>query len=332
MGGSLEGKVAVVTGSGQGVGKGIAQVLAREGAKVITNNRKPGSTGIASFTNTQESNFNGAETEKLNHLKGDAESTAREIIQAGGEAVPFYGDISNYEIAGELIKTAIDNYGQIDILVNNAAGLGFGMLTDTSEEEWDWQTVPKLKGAFNCMSHAIPYMIEQKFGRILNVASDAWIGIAGLSAYSAANSGIVGLTKAASKELWPFGITCNAFCPQAASRGHMNFRATLRELMKAKGVEIKVDEKKMSEVEEAHGPAENMAPFVAYLATDAAAHISGSIFSITANGRISLYSDPVIIKEIKKDNSPWTITELIKEAPQHLFKDYVAFAQNNEWS
>ncbi|MFB5678855.1 SDR family NAD(P)-dependent oxidoreductase [Paenibacillus terreus] len=328
----LEGKVAVVTGSGQGVGRGIALVLAREGAKVVTNNRKPGSTGAASFKKELDEQFSADERAKLLALKGDAESTANEIIREGGEAVPFYGDVSDYATAGKLIQTAVDAFGRVDILVNNAAGLGFGMLATTTEADWDYQTVPKLKGAFNCMSHGIPFMMKQKFGRILNVASDAWVGIAGLGAYSAANAGIIGLTKAAAKELWPFGITCNAFCPQAASRGHVNFRATLRELMKAQGITMEVDEAKMKEVEEAHGPAENMAPFVAYLATGEASFISGAVFSITANGRLSLYSDPEPACEINKNDDPWTVEELIKTVPENLLKDYVSIATRNEWA
>ncbi|MEK5163262.1 SDR family NAD(P)-dependent oxidoreductase [Paenibacillus sp. FSL R5-0527] len=328
----LEGKVAVVTGSGQGVGRGIALVLAREGAKVVTNNRKPGSTGTASFKKELDEQFNDEERAKLLTLKGDAESTANEIIKEGGEAVPFYGDVSEFATAGKLIQTAVDTFGRVDILVNNAAGMGFGMLATTTEADWDYQTVPKLKGAFNCLSHALPFMREQKSGRILNVASDAWVGIAGLGAYSAANPGIVGLTKAAAKELWPFGITCNAFCPQAASRSHVNFRATLRELIKTQGITMEVDEAKMKEVEEAHGPAENMAPFVAYLATEEAAFISGAVFSITANGRVALYSDPEPAGEIKKNEGPWTVEELIKTVPENLLKDYVSIATRNEWA
>jgi 3-oxoacyl-[acyl-carrier protein] reductase len=327
----LAGKVAVVTGSGQGVGRGIALVLAREGASVVTNNRKPGSTGTASFTQVQDDSFSAAEREKLLGLKGDAESTANEIIRAGGEAVPFYGDVSDYATAGKLIQTAVDAFGRIDILVNNAAGLGFGMLTDTTEADWDYQTVPKLKGAFNTMSHAIPFMMRQKFGRILNVASDAWVGMAGLAPYSAANAGVIGLTKAAAKEWWRFGVTCNAFCPQAASRGHVNFRATLRQLMEAQGSSMQVDEARMKEVEDAHGPAENMAPFVAYLATDEAGHISGAVFSITASGRVALYSDPAPVAEIKKNDGPWTVEELIDVVPERLLKDYVSIATLNEW-
>ncbi|MNW66885.1 short chain dehydrogenase [compost metagenome] len=88
----------------------------------------------------------------------------------------------------------------------------------------------------------------------------------------------------------------------------------------------------MKEVEEAHGPAENMAPFVAYLATQEAAYISGAVFSVTANGRITLYSDPVSTHEIKKNDVPWTMEELIKVVPEKLLKDYVSIATLNEWS
>lgn len=324
--------MAIVTGSGQGVGRGIALALAREGAKVVTNNRKPGSTGSASFRQVEDSHFTSEERANLAALGTDAESTAREIASEGGEATPFYGDVSDYDAAGRLVQTAIDTYGRIDILVNNAAGLGFGMLAETTEEDWRLQTTAKLTGAFNCMSHALPHMMEQRHGRILNCASDAWVGIAGLAAYSAANAGIVGLTKAAAKELFVFGITANAFCPQAASRGHVNFRVTLRGLMAARGVTMKVDEARMQEVDEAHGAAEDMAPFLAYLAGDAASGISGSVFSVTGNGRVALYSEPAMASEIKKDDGPWTVDELTKTVPHSLLRDYVSTASVNEWA
>jgi 3-oxoacyl-[acyl-carrier protein] reductase len=260
----LERRVAIVTGSGQGIGKGIATVLAREGAKVMTNNRKP----LSNKYTTVDPNLNEAERRKVLILKGDAESTANEIIANGGEAVPFYGNVADFDIAGELIQKAIDEYGRIDILVNNAAGLGSGMLIDMSEADWDYQTVPKLKGAFNCMRHAVPYMIKQKFGRVINVSSDAWVGMTGLSAYSAANAGIVGLTKATAKELFKMGVTVNAICPQADSPGHfVEFTRMKKKLM---GLGIKIDKAKIKEVEDSHGPAENLAPFVVYLSSEEA--------------------------------------------------------------
>ena len=323
MGKRLEGMVAIVTGSGQGVGRGIAIGLAREGAKVITNNRKPKS----SLTDLRECDED--EREKITTLIGDAESTANEIISEGGEAIPFYGDIADYETARRLIQTAIDKFGRIDIVVNNAAGLGFGMFTDITEDDWDYQTVPKLKGAYNTMSHAVSFMIKQKFGCIVNVASDAWVGVAGLSAYSAANSGVVGLTKSTAKELNKFGISVNAICPQAESPGHqINFYATKKKLADF-GVDF--DEEKMKAVEDAHGKAENLAPFVAYLATKEAAYITGMVFSVTANGRITIYSNPEPKNTIKKNDEPWTIDELIEKVPEKLLKDYESIAEIKEW-
>jgi len=321
----LEGKVAVVTGSGQGVGRGIAIVLAREGARVVTNNRKPGSTAEVKDT----SQFDEVERQKLLALKGDAESTANQIIRAGGEAVPFYGNVADFDTAGRLIQTALDAFGRIDILVNNAAGLGSGNLTATTEESWDYQTVPKLKGAFNTMRHAVPIMIEQKFGRVVNVASDAWIGMPGLAAYSAANAGLVGLTKATARELFQMNVTVNAICPQAASPGHFVEYTAMIKKLKAAGV--KIDEAMLKKVEDAHGPAEDMAPFVAYLATQEANFISGSVFSVTADGRVTLYAEPVPAAEIKKNDGPWTVEELIGSAPETLFKGYTSIAAKSMW-
>ncbi|MGD0876973.1 MAG: SDR family NAD(P)-dependent oxidoreductase [Anaerolineales bacterium] len=319
----LDGLVAVVTGSGQGVGRGIAIVLAREGARIVTNNRKPYMQGDA----TVGTNLTEAERQKLLSIREDAEGTANEIVAEGGQAVPFYGNVADYETAGKLIQKAIDTYGRIDILVNNAAGLGSGMLVNTSEADWDYQTVAKLKGAFNCMRHAVPFMMQQKFGRIINVASDAWIGMNNLSAYSAANAGLVGLTKATAKELYRAGVTVNAICPQAASPGHfVEFTAMMKTLHT---LGVKVDEARMKKVEDDHGPAENMAPFVAYLATKEAATVSGAVFAITASGRIALFSEPAEIQSVKKDDTPWTMDELIKEVPEKLLKDYKSIASIN---
>lgn len=328
MGKSLEGKVAVVTGSGQGIGRGIALVLAREGAKVITNNRKPSAQRDTADLSILD------EVAKAKHaaLSGDAEKTADEITAIGGEAIPFYGNVADYETAGRLIQAAIDTWGRIDILVNNAAGLGSGTLNDTSEEEWDYQTIPKLKGSFNTMKHAIPHMIKQKFGRIINIASDAWVGIPGLAAYSAGNAGLVGVSKAAAKELADHGITVNTVCPQADSPGHvLNFAIAMRKIEKLTGGTIQIDPEKMKEVEAAHGPAENMAPFLAYLATDEAAYISGAVFSVTGDARVTLYSEPLDAGTIKKSEGPWTVDELIERVPRTLLKDYVSIVKTNNW-
>lgn len=325
---SLEGKVAVVTGSGQGIGKGIALVLAREGARVITNNRKPNAQKEA----VDLSILDEAARAKHAAMSGDAEQTANEINASGGEAIPFYGNVADYETAGKLIQTAIDQWGRIDILVNNAAGLGAGTLNDTSEADWDYQTIPKLKGSYNTMKHAISHMIEQKFGRIINIASDAWVGIPGLAAYSAGNAGLVGVSKAAAKELAPHGITVNTICPQADSPGHvLNFEIAKKKIEELTGSKIRMDSERMKAVEAAHGPAEDMAPFLAYLATQEAEYISGAVFSVTGDARVTLYTEPQEASTIKKNDGPWSVEELIATVPQTLLKDYVSIAKTNNW-
>lgn len=334
MAGFLDGKVAVVTGSGQGVGRGIALLLAREGAAVVTNNRKPRTDSpTPSFRSTalleSAARFTEHELEQYQALHGDAASTAAEIVGEGGRAVPFFGDISDFDTAGALVQTAIDRFGRIDILVNNAAGLGFGPFVSLTEDDWNYQVIPKLSGAFHCMRHAVPHMIEQGFGRILNTTSDAWTGIAALSAYSAANAGLVALTKSTAKELYRYGITVNAFAPQAESPGHVSFTATLRTMLAENGVTI-TDEKRMQESHDAHGPAENLT-FLAYLSSEDAAEISGAVFSVTGGGRVSLYSDPAHVSHIEKNGAAWTMDELREAVPGILLKDYESSAGRSEF-
>lgn len=181
------------------------------------------------------------------------------------------------------------------------------------------------------MSHAVPYMIKQGYGRILNCASDAWTGIANLSAYSAANAGIVGLTKSTAKELDRFGITVNAYCPQAASPGHVSFGATLKTMMAENGIKIDPNDKRVEESEKEHGPAENVAPFLVYLCTEHAQYVNGAVFTVTGGGRVSLYSDPKIVKEIKKTDEAWSVSELMEQVPETLLKDYVSIAKDREF-
>lgn len=335
---SLEGKVAIVTGSGQGVGRGIAIFLAKEGAKVITNNRKPKKNDSISVNESfkpvgvsEELTYDKEDLKKVLELRGDAESAAEEIRLNGGEAVPCYADVSDYDQAGKLVQTAVDTYGRLDIVVNNAAGLGFGPFIYMSQEDWDYQTKAKLKGTYNLLAHAVPIMIKQGYGRILNSASDAWIGIADLSAYSAANAGIVGFSKSIAKELDRFGITVNAYCPQAASPGHLSFKATLKAMMKENGIQADPNDVRVAASEKEHGSAENLAPFLAYLCTEQASFISGAVFTVTGGGRISYYSEPVIIEEIKKEDTPWSVEELAETVPRTLLKDYKSIVLEKEF-
>jgi 3-oxoacyl-[acyl-carrier protein] reductase len=329
----LKGRVAVVTGSGQGIGRAIAIGLAKEGAKIVTNNRKKGSTGSQMLTDAQIKKLDKKKKEWFEKetaaINGDAETTAQTIKEMGGEAVPFFGDIADFATAEKLIDTAIKSFGKIDILVNVAGGFGFSPIEKMTEELWDKVTRIKPKGYFNTMRHAIPHMIKQKSGRIINATSRAWLGdVIKHAEYCAANAGVVGLTKAAAIELHKYGITCNCFSPFAKTRAAFELGAYPLTVSK-EDIPFVFDNMGFGEnmANIAPGP-EYVAPFVCYLASDAAANISGSIFTLGGN-TISMYSEPIHSNNLTKyDNKPWTMEELMQQAPRGLLMGYKNPAAN----
>ncbi|MDP3879837.1 MAG: SDR family NAD(P)-dependent oxidoreductase [Dehalococcoidales bacterium] len=320
MGDRLKGKVAVVTGSGQGIGRGIALGMAKEGAKVVTNNRRPGSTGLSIYGEDFEKKLSEEEKAHARQLGGDAETVAGEIRNKGGEAVAFFGDVGDFQTAGKLVQTAVDSFGKVDILVNNAGTFRRGFVWEISEEDWDYVITSKLKGTFNCIHHAAPLMKNQGWGRIINCTSSAWLGNIEHPNYSAANAGVVGLTRSVAREMYKYGVTCNAYAPTAMSRGHVSLSARIR--MMAQGGAPLMDEERRVRMEELHGPPEGMAPLIAYLATDAAAHVSGTVFAAAGNGEFRIYSEPEEMNLIKKDSGMWTVDELVEQAPGTLLKGY----------
>ncbi|ADP82074.1 short-chain dehydrogenase/reductase SDR [Pseudofrankia inefficax] len=322
MAGRLAGKVAVVTGSGMGAAKGIAVGLAREGARVVTNNRKPGSVGLSAWANSDdtESLLTDDDRRLIESLSGDARTTADQIVAEGGEAVPFFGDPGDVEVAGALVQTAVETWGRVDILVNGAAGSGFGPFLKLTPEDWFLQTHAKLTGTYNTMHHALPLMRRQGFGRVLNASSDAWVGLPMLAAYSAANAGVVGLTRAVAQEVRGSGITCNVFCPRSISRNHVNWRASMRRQLAKGGPEMEALRHRLEREDRDHQAPENLGPFLAYLASDAAAGINGEVFSVTAGGRVAQYDGFTIVSEIEKREAPWTVDELETIVPELLLK------------
>jgi 3-oxoacyl-[acyl-carrier protein] reductase len=310
MAGKLAGKVAIITGSGQGIGRDVALCMAKEGARIVTNNRKPGSS-INAFEKTALP-FTDQEQQALETVAGDAQTTADEIRRLGGEAVPFFGDAGDFETARQMVETAVANYGRIDIVVNNASSNWVGNIMDMDEELWDISVVSKLKGTFNLMHHALPHMKEQGFGRILNSSSDAFLGLPGYAAYGAANAGVVALTKAVAADIHGHGITVNAYTPLARTRSWVNAAAAYR----LQGMP--------PEAIEAAAPAamkrtpEGMVPFLAYLSSDDAADITGHLFKLAADGEIGLWSDPQLVNQITAANGTWTMVELAERVPNEL--------------
>ena len=318
---NLKGKVAVVTGSGQGIGRSIAIAMAREGAMVVTNNRKAGSTGFAIMNESLVQNLSAEKREWLKKeaeaASGDAETTAKAIREFGGEATAFFGDVSDFKVAGRLIQTAVDKYGRIDILVNVVGTFAFSPIWEMSEETWDKVCSVKPKAHFNCIRHALPFMMKQKFGRIVNCTSGAMKG-GGLrqANYSAANAGVVGLTYAVAQEVYQYGITCNAFAPDARTRA--SFELSAFEMANPEGQGPWVFNNFKLPLANSPSP-DDLAPFICYLSTDEAARISGSVFFVGGQG-ISLYSEMEIQSSLTKYGGRWTVDELKQQVPFGLMR------------
>ena len=185
----LEGKVAMVTGAGQGIGRAIALSLAKEGAGVVVNDINP-------------------ET---------AAGVADEIRAMGRRALAIKADVTQSKEVNEMVETALNEMGKIDILVNNAGGSARERVSefkDSTEEVWDFIIGRNLKGQLNCTRAVINHMIERRSGKILNMASIAGVvGEAGLADYSAAKAGVIGFTKALAKEVGRYGINVNSVAP-----------------------------------------------------------------------------------------------------------------------
>ncbi|MFC1871234.1 SDR family NAD(P)-dependent oxidoreductase [Chloroflexota bacterium] len=290
----LKGKVAVVTGSSQGLGRAIAIELAREGAAVVTNNRRPGASG------------------------GDAETVAKEITDFGGQAVPFYGSVSDFSVAQKLIETAVNKFGRIDIVVNNGGADSPRMVWNMTEEDWDLCVDSFLKGSFNCIRHAAGLMRQQRWGRIINTTSTAWLTAVGHCNYGASKAGIVGLTRNVARELGKYAVTCNAYAPTAATRFTINEDVVAG--FKKRYEAGLMTRERFEELTNPPGP-ETAAPFVVYLCTEAAADINGQVFDVTG-GNIARYSEPVKQTPLVKEEGFWSVDELIEMAPKVLLEGY----------
>jgi len=241
----LEGKVAVVTGSGRGIGREFARCLAREGAKVVVND-----VGVS---------LDGRGTEE-----DPAAQVCKEIEALGGQAVPNYDSVSDFAGAERIIGTAVESFGTIDILVNNAGIVRDRTLVKMSEDDFDAVIAVHLKGSFNCTRHAAPIMKEAGYGRIINITSSAGLrGNFGQTNYGAAKAGLMGMTFVWALELGRYGITVNALAPSGATR-------MTASLFERSGEEPPAEQ----------NPALN-APIVAFLASPRAAHVNGQIFGRT---------------------------------------------------
>jgi len=287
----LEGKVAIVTGAGRGIGKGEALLLAKEGSKVVVNDVGGGSAGEGEH-------------------RRPADDVVKEIRDFGGEAVPNYDSVVDFQAAKRIIDTAISNFGKLDILVNNAGILRDRMIFNMTEEEWDAVLGVHLKGTFNCTRHACAYWREQHkagkpiAGRIINTVSDAGLVYnPGQSNYGAAKAGIAAFTIIIAKEMAKYGVTSNVVTPFARTRLTTDATPSLASLMSTLTPE---------DMEKKFGfdilDPDNIAPLVVYLASDDAKDITGQVFRIIG-GTVWLLESWRSFDKITKPGR-WTPEEL----------------------
>jgi NAD(P)-dependent dehydrogenase (short-subunit alcohol dehydrogenase family) len=281
----LEGRVAVITGAGRGIGREHAKFFAREGAKVLVNDLGGAADGSGSDATP-------------------AQQVVDEITSAGGEAVANSDDVSDFDGAKALIRQAVDSFGDLHVLVNNAGILRDRMLFNMAPEEWDAVMKVHLRGHFATTRHAAAYWRDQsKAGNdakraVINTSSTSGLfGNVGQTNYGAAKTGIATFSIIADQELSRYGVRVNAIAPAAATRLTGMGRPD-------------AEEPPSAEWEPMHPG--NVARFVAYLATEDCP-IHGRVFFVQG-GEICLFQPFVIVDRIAKDGDFWTVEELEEQA------------------
>ncbi len=279
MTGIVDGKVVVVTGAGGGIGRDIARAYAKAGAKVVVNDIGVSLSGEGGTA-------------------GPAQEAANEITQAGGTAVPNTDSVASYASANQIIQCAIDHFGRIDIVVNNAGNLRDRLFHKMSEEEWRQVLDVHLNGSFFVSRAAAPYFREQESGAYVHMTSTSGlIGNFGQSNYSAAKLGIVALSKSIALDMSRYHVRSNCIAPFAWSR--------MTSSIPAETEEEKARVQKLQKMEAA-----KIAPMAVYLGSDNASAVTGQIFGVRAN-EIMLFSQPRPIRSVHMSEG-WT-PELIGE-------------------
>jgi len=277
--GMLDGKVAVVTGAGRGIGRAHARLLAAEGALVVVNDLGTATAGGGSDTTP-------------------AQQVTEEIVGGGGRAVANCDNVATWAGAGSLVQHALDEFGRLDIVVNNAGILRDAMSFNITEAEWDSVIEVHLKGHLATCHHAVKHWRslgkagEEVSGRIINTASESGLyGQAGQINYATAKAGIVSMTIVLAREMKKYGVTANVVCPRARTR-------------MTETVAGAVDFMSGTEWEP-----ENISPMVVFLASDAAADVSGQVFVVWGT-RVHLMEGFTLANTLDRGEGRWTPAEL----------------------
>ena len=276
--GRLNGKIAVVTGAGRGIGKETALFLAKEGAKVVVNDLGGNTDGTGG---TQI-----------------ADEVVEEIKAAGGEAVANYDSVSDFAGGQNIFQTALDTFGGMDILINNAGILRDKTLFNMEENDWDQVIAVHLKGHFNCTKPFASYIREtnKMDCRIINMSSVSGLyGNFGQTNYGAAKAGIAGFTRSLSFEMAKYKCTVNTISPGAATRMTID-------LIKAAGRDVDTNDWKQ-------GP-QQLAPVITWLCCDEASDVTNQIIHVQ-NGTVGIMQQPAVIESFLSDEL-WSLDQLDK--------------------
>ena len=274
--GRLNGKIAVVTGAGRGIGKETALFLAKEGAKVVVNDLGGNTDGTGG---TQI-----------------ADEVVEEIKAAGGEAVANYDSVSDFAGGQNIFQTALDTFGGMDILINNAGILRDKTLFNMEENDWDQVIAVHLKGHFNCTKPFASYIREtnRMDCRIINMSSVSGLyGNFGQTNYGAAKAGIAGFTRSLSFEMAKYKCTVNTISPGAATRMTID-------LIKAAGRDVDTNDWKQ-------GP-QQLAPVITWLCCDEASNVTNQIIHVQ-NGTVGIMQQPAVIESFLSDEL-WSLDQL----------------------
>ncbi|MCC5887742.1 MAG: SDR family NAD(P)-dependent oxidoreductase [Gammaproteobacteria bacterium] len=291
MMGVLEGKVAAITGAGRGIGREVAIMFAREGAKVVVNDLGGATDGAGA--------------------SGIADEVTAEIIKHGGEAIAHREDIATVAGGQSLLNTAVEHFGGLDILVNNAGILRDRTLFNMEEEDWDAVIRVHLKGHYCCSRPFVRYIRDQgrSHCRIINFSSVSGLfGNFGQANYGAAKAGIAGFSRVLALELAKYGCTVNTISPAALTRMTIPLRERRGETVSDQDL---IDS----------GP-HHIAPVVTWLASEAAGHITNQIFH-AAHGLVGIMQQPALIASFQQERA-WTLEELDEYMPKlmHAKKEH----------
>ena len=277
MGDMLLGRVAVVTGAGNGLGRAHAIGFAAQGARVVVNDLGTSHDGRGAS-------------------RAEADAVVDQIRKAGGVASANYASVAVEDGAKSIVQQAIDEFGRIDILINNAGIIRHQDIDAIKTEDWDLTVKTHLYGMMYCTRAATAYMKKQNYGRILCTSSHIGFGFPGQATYSTVKEGIVGFARTVAREMAQYGTTCNVLRPIAVWRGP--------------GPKVK------NPVYEANQP-EDVAALATYLVSEGADHINGCIFEVF-HGHVGIFVEPAPVEKIIKKDGTWTAEELARVVPAQL--------------